>query len=59
MPNLEKSAPGGRESSQENFTKPGHGANAHKNNHGQQGQTQQNNLAPNQGAHSFKKGQEH
>lgn len=45
MPNLEKSAPGGRDGAQENFAKPGHGANA-----------QQNNLTPNAGAHSFKQG---
>lgn len=41
MPNLDTSMPGGRESAQENFAKPGHGANASKNNHGQQGQAQQ------------------
>jgi hypothetical protein len=58
MPNLEKSAPGGRESSQENFRKSGGGANATKNNHGAQGQAQQNNLVYDEGAHSFKKGQE-
>lgn len=58
MPNLEKSAPGGREAAQENFTKPGHGANATKNNHGAQGQQQQNNLHPNAGTHSYKRGQE-
>ncbi|HWI64937.1 MAG TPA: hypothetical protein VNT75_24170 [Symbiobacteriaceae bacterium] len=58
MPNLDTSAPGGRESAQENFKKPSHGANATKNNHGAQGQGQQNNMVWNEGAHSFKKGQE-
>ncbi|MDF2628603.1 MAG: hypothetical protein K0R39_2434 [Symbiobacteriaceae bacterium] len=58
MPNIDKSAPGGRESSQENIKKPGHGANATKNNHGQQGQAQQDHMVMNQGAHSFKHGQE-
>lgn len=58
MPNLDKSAPGGRESAQENWRKPGHGANATKNNHGQQGQAQQESQVWNEGAHSFKKGQE-
>jgi|GEM_PF-4379433 len=58
MPNPDVSAPGGRESAQEGISKPGQGANATKNHHGQQGQAQQNELKPNPGAHSFKKGQE-
>lgn len=58
MPNLDKSAPGGREAAQENFTKPHHGANAQKSHFGAQGQAQQNSLPPNPGAHSFKKDQE-
>lgn len=55
---LDKAAPGGRESAQENYRKPGHGANATKNNHGQQGQAQQSSMVYNEGEHSFKKGQE-
>ena len=58
MPNLDTSAPGGRESSQENIKKAGHGANATKQNHGQQGQAQQEAMVWNEGAHRFKKGQE-
>lgn len=52
---IDKSAPGGREGAQENPAKPGHGANSTKNNHGAQGQAQQNNLVMNPGQHSFKK----
>lgn len=55
---IPKSAPGGRESSQENYSKPGHGANATKNNHGQQGQAQQESMVYNEGEKSFKQGQE-
>jgi hypothetical protein len=50
MPNLEKSAPGGREGAQENPKKPGHGANATKQNHGAVGQAQQDHMVMNQGA---------
>lgn len=57
MPNIEKSAPGGREGAQENYQKPGNGANATKNNHGQQGNAQQNHLVQNAGEHSFKQGE--
>lgn len=44
MARLETSAPGGREGAQENPAKPGHGANAGKKHHGQQGKAQQNEM---------------
>jgi hypothetical protein len=56
MPNLDKSAPGGREGAQENPKKPGHGANAMKNNHGAQGQAQQDHLVMNPTAEDHTQG---
>lgn len=56
MTPLDKSAPGGREAAQENPKKPGHGANATKNNHGAVGQKQQNNIVWNQGANDHTQG---